>query len=194
MGAQRIGDELRREPAPREGGAGGEGGGDAARTATPAQRVGRERHRGQGSQRAGERPTAHMLRGRLRGDGGQEGDARDDRGDGEYVARSDALVERARPQHEQQHEAEGERRLDDGERSEQQRGGLQRPADDAERGAGEPARAAGQAPDQRGSQPVSRRHRPGLERLQRDPEVVQERGRTRGRGAEDDGGHGSRPR
>jgi hypothetical protein len=194
MGAQRIGDELRREPAPREGGAGGEGGGDAAHTVPPAQRVGRERHRGQGGQRAGERPTADVLHGRLRRDGGQEGDARDDRCDGEYVARSDALVERARPQHEQQHEAEGERRLDDGERSEQQRGGLQRPADDAERGAGDPARAAGQATDQRHPQPVSRRRRPSLERLQRDAEVVQQGGRTRGHGAEDDGGHGLAPR
>ena len=194
MSAQRVGDELRREPAPRERGARREGGGDAAHVVAPAQRVGSERHRSQGGQRAGQRPTADVVRGRSRSDGGQEGDARDDRGDGEYVARSDALVERARPQHEQQHEAEGERRLDDGERSEQQRGGLQRPPEQPERGAGKPARAARQAPDQRRSQPMSRRHRPSLERLQGNAEVVEQGGRARCHGAEEDGGHGSSAR
>jgi hypothetical protein len=193
MGAERIGDELGREPAPREGGTGREGGGDAAHVAPCAQRVGSERDRGQRGQRAGERPAAHVMRGRLRGDGGQEGDAHDDRRDGQHVARADALVERPRAQHEQQHEAEGERGLHDRERGEQQRGGLQRPPDDPERGAGQPARAAGQAPDERRSQPVRRRHRASLERLQRDAEVVQQRGRARSRGAEDDRGHGSNP-
>jgi hypothetical protein len=194
MRAQRIGDELRREPAPREGGAGREGGGDTPHLAPPAQRVGRQRHGGQGSQGAGERPTADVLRGRLRGDGSQPGDARNDRGDGKHVARANALVERTRAQDEEQNEAEGEGRLDDGERSEQQRGGLQRPSGQPERGAGEPARATRQAPDQRDPQPLSRRRRPSLERLQRDAEVVHQGGRTRGHGAEDDGGHGSIPR
>jgi hypothetical protein len=187
MCAQRIGDELRREAAPRERGAGREGGRHAAHAATPAQRVGRERHRAKGRQRAGKRPTADVLRRCLGSDGGQIGDAGDDRGDGEHVARADPLVERARPQHEQQDEAEGERRLHDGERSEQQRGGLQRPSGEPERGAGEPARAAGQAPDQRHPQPLRRRCGPRLERLQRDAEVVHQGGRTRGHGAEDDG-------
>jgi hypothetical protein len=194
MRAQRVGDELRREPAPREAGAGREGGGDPAHSEPPPQRVGRERHRGQSGQRAGERPAADVMRGRLRRDRGQEGDAHNDGGDGHHVARADALVERPRPQHEQQHKAEGERRLHDGERGEQQRGGLQRPADHPERRAGQPARTAGETRDERRSQPVGRRHRPSLERLERDAQVVQQGGRACGRGAEDDCGHGSSPR
>jgi hypothetical protein len=194
MSAQRVGDELRREPAPRERGARREGGGDAAHVVAPAQRVGSERHRGQGGQRAGQRPTADVVCGRSRSDGGQAADADDDRGHREHVAGADGLAERARAQHEQQHEAERECGLHDGERSEQQRGGLQRPAEQPERGAGKPARAPRQAPDQRRSQPMSRRHRPSLERLQGDAEVVEQGGRARCDGAEQDGGHGSSAR
>jgi hypothetical protein len=194
MRAQRIGDELRREPAPRERGAGREGGRDAPHAATPAQRVGRQRQCGQRSEGARERPAADVLGGRLRRGDGQQGHAADDRPDGHHVARADTLVERPGAQHQQQHEAEGERRLHDGERREQQRGGLQRPADDTERGAGQPAWPARQVPDQRRPQPVRRRHHPRFERLQRDAEVVHHGGRTRGRDAEDDRGHGSTPR
>jgi len=194
MCAQRIGDELRREPAPRERGTGREGSGDAAHAAPPAQRVGRQGHRGQTGQGEGQRPAADVMRGRGRRDDGQSGDAGDDRADGEHVARADRLVQRPRAQHQQQHEAEGERRLHDGERSEQQRGGLQRPTDHPERRAGQPPRPPRQIPDQRRPQPVSSRHHPRLERLQRDAEVVHHRRATRGGDAEDDGGHDSRPR
>ncbi len=142
MRAQRIGDELRRQPAPRERGAGREGGGDAAHAIAPAQRVGRQGHGGQTGQGEGQRPAADVMRGRGRRDDRQDGDAGDDRADGQHVARADGLVERPRAQHQQQHEAEGERRLHDGERREQQRGGLQRPADHA-RAPCRPASAAG---------------------------------------------------
>jgi hypothetical protein len=194
MRAQRIGDELRREPTPREGRAGGEGGGDPTHLAAPAQRVGREGHGGQGGQRRREGPAADVMRRGVRGDGGQEAHPDDDRGHREHVARADPLVQLPRPQHEQEHEAEGQCGLHDGQRGEQQRGRLQRPARQPQRGACEPARAARQARDERRTQPMGRRHHPRLEGLQRDAEVVHHRRRTRGQGAEDDGGHGSIPR
>jgi hypothetical protein len=194
MGVHRIGDELRREAAPCERGAGGEGGGDAAHVAPPAQHVWGERHAGQRRQRGGERPTPDMLRGGLRGDGGEEAHPDDDRDDREHVARADALVERPRPEDEQEHEPEGERRLHDGQRRQQQRGGLERPSEQPERRAGEPPRAPSQAPDQRDAQPSRRRDHSRLERLQRNAEVVHQGGRTSGHGADDDRGHGSTPR
>jgi hypothetical protein len=194
MSAQRIGDELRREAAPGERGAGRQRGGDAGERAAPPQRVGREGDRSQGRQGARERPAAEVVRGRGRRDGGEARDADDDRRDGEHVARADALMQAPRPQHEQQREAEGERGLHDGERGEQQRGGLQRPAEHPERGAGEPARAARQVPHERRAQLVRGRHHPRLERLQRDAEVVHGGGGACGRGAENDRGHDSTPR
>jgi hypothetical protein len=194
MRAQRIGDELRREPTPRECGAGREGSGDAAHAVAPAQRVGGQGHRGQTGQGEGQRPAADVMRGRGRRDDGQAGDAGDDRTDGQHVARADRLVERPRAQHQEQHETEGERGLHDGERSEQQRGGLQRPTDHPERRAGQPPRLARQIPDQRRPQPLSGRHHPRLERLQRDAEVVHHGRGTRGEDAEHEGGHDSTPR
>jgi hypothetical protein len=194
MGAERIGHELRREAAPCEGGAGRQCGRDAPDTVTAAQRVGRQGQGGQRRQGAGQRPPADVVRGRGRGDGGQEGHAADDGRDGEDVPRPDALVQRPRPEHEQQREAEGEGGLHDGERREQQRGGLQRPPEQAERRAGEPARAAQQASHERRPQAVGGRHHPRFERLQRDAEVVHRGGRTRGQSADDDGGHDATPR
>jgi hypothetical protein len=194
MGVRRIGDELRREPAPRERGAGGERGGDAADLAPPTQHVGDERHGGQSGQRGRERPTADVLRGGRRRNGGEEGHPGHDRHDRDHVARTDALVERPRPEDEQEHEPEGERGLHDGQRRQQQRGGLQRPSEHPERGAGEPARAPSQAADQRDAQPGRGRDHARLERLQRDAEVVHQGGRARGHGADDDRGHGSTPR
>jgi hypothetical protein len=174
MCAQRIGDELRREPAPRERGAGRQGSGDATHAVAPTQRVGRQGHRGQTGQGEGQRPAAHVMRGRGRRDDGQAGDPEDDRADGQRVARADRLVERPRSQYQEQHEAEGERRLHDGERSEQQRRGLQRPTDHPERRACQPSRPARQIPDQRRPEPLCGRHHSRLERLQSDAEVVQQ--------------------
>lgn len=194
MCAQRIGDELRREPAPRERGAGREGSGNAAHTVAPAQRVGRQGHRGQPAQGEGQGPSADVMRGGGRRDDGQEGDAGDDRADSQYVARADGLMERPRAQHQEQDEPEGERRLHDGERSEQQRGGLQRPTHQPECRAGQPPRPASQIPDQRRPQPLRGGHHPRLERLQRDAQVVHHGRGTGGEDAENDGGHDSTPR
>ena len=194
MCAQCIGDELRRQPAPCECGAGRERGGDTPHAVAPAQRVGRQGHRGQTGQGEGQRPAADVMRGRGRCDDRQAGDAGDDRTNGQHVARADGFVERACAQHQEQHEAEGERRLYDGERREQQRGGLQWPTDHPERRAGQPPRPMRQVTDQRRAQALSGRHDARLERLQRDAEVVHHRRRARGDDAEDDGGHDWTPR
>jgi hypothetical protein len=194
MCAQCIGDELRRQPAPGERGAGREGSGDTAHAVAPAQRVGRQGHRGQTGQGEGQRPAADVVRGRGRRDDRQAGDAGDDRADGQHVARTDGLVERPCAQHQEQHEPEGERRLHDGERGEQQRSGLQWPTDHPERRAGQPSPPVRQIPDQRRPQSLSGRHDARLERLQRDAEVVQHGRGTRGDDAENDGGHDSTPR
>jgi hypothetical protein len=194
MGAERVGDELRREAAPRERRAGRQCGGDAANPAAAAQRVGRKGHGAQRRQGGGQRPAADVVRGRRRGDRGEEGDTADDRRDGEYVAGADALVQRPRPEDEQEHQAEGQRRLHDSERREQQRDRLQGPAEEPEGRARQPARAAQQAPHERRAQAVRGRHHARLDRLQRDAEVVHRGCRARGQRAEDDGGHDATPR
>jgi hypothetical protein len=193
MDVDGVGDELRGQAAGRERGPGGDGG-DHAVDASPAQRVGSERDGGERGQRSGEGPAAGVVRGGF-GRGGREPcHSRDDRPDGEHVAPSHGLVEGAGSEREQEHEAEGQRRLHDGERREQQRGGLQRPAQQAQGGAGQPARPAGQPRDERRAQPTIGGHDARLDRLQRDPEAVHRGRRTRGAGAERDGGHERAPR
>jgi hypothetical protein len=188
VGVERVGDELRRQAAPRERRAGGHRHGDAADAS--AQGVRREREGRERGERGGQRPAADVVRRGGGPDGREPGDAGDDRRDGEHVAGADALVQRAGAQDEQEREAEGERRLHDGERSEHERSGLQRPADQAERGASEPARAAGEPDHERWAQPPIGGRHARLERLQRDAEVVHTRGGTGGRGTEHDRRHG----
>ena len=188
-----VGDELRGQSAGRECGPGRDGG-DHAVDALPAQRVGSERDSGERGQRSRERPAADVLRGGFGGGGRQPGHSGDDRPDGEHVAPSHGLVEGAGAEREQEHEAEGQRRLHDGERREQQRGGLKRPAEQAEGSAGQPARPARQPRDERRAQAAIGGHDARLDRLQRDPEAVHRGRRTRGAGAERDGGHGPAPR
>ena len=97
MRAQRIGDELRRQPAPRERCAGREGSGDAAHAIAPAQRVGRQGHGGQTGQGEGQRPAADVMRGRGGRDDRQKGDPGDDRADRDHLAAADVLVQRRAP-------------------------------------------------------------------------------------------------
>jgi hypothetical protein len=110
------------------------------------------------------------------------------------LALADVLAERAHAEHEQQRQPEGERRLHDGERREQQRRGLQRPAEDAERGAGQPPRAAREARHERRAQAATERDLSRFDRLQRDAEVVHRGGRARGQRSEHDRRNGSAPR
>jgi hypothetical protein len=135
-----------------------------------------------------------VVRGGFGRGGRQAGHSRDDRPDGEHVAPAHGLVEGAGSEREQEHEAEGQRRLHDGERREQQRRGLQWPAQQPQGGAGQPARPARQPREERRAQPTIDGHDARLDRLQRDPEAVHRGRRTRGAGAERDGGHERAPR
>jgi hypothetical protein len=189
-----VGDELRRQPAPGERRTGGDRGDDAVDAAPSTQRIRRERDGCQDTQRGDERPATGMMRRGIGRHGGQPGHAGDDRGDGQDIAHAHALMERARAQREQEHQAERERRLHDRQRGQQQRGGLQRPAEHAERGPCQPARTARQAGDEREAQTAIGGHDARLDRLQRDAEVVH-RGRCAcSARAEHDAGHGRWPR
>ena len=87
-------------------------------------------------------------------------------------------------QHQEQ-KSGGKAGLDDGERGEQERHGLQGPAREVQRGAGQPARAPEQTQDQREPEAVLPRHVPRLHGLERDRHVVRCRRRNRGEDAED---------
>ena len=189
IGADRVSHELGRQATPREGGAGGERRGDATGGTAP-QRIGGEREGSKDRQRRGERHAAGVVRRGIGRDARQAGDADDDRDHGGDVARVDALTEPARGQDEQQDQPEREPGLHDSEGREQQRSRLQRPPGEPQRGARQPARPARQPPDERCAQAVLAGDSPRLERLQRDPGVVERGRRARGAGTEDDRGHG----
>jgi len=121
-----------------------------------------------------------VLGGGVGRDGGQQGHPDHDGHDRSDVARADALAQRARPEHEQEDQAERERRLDDGQRGKQQRGGVQRPAQEPERRPCQPERPVQEPRDERRPQAVLSRRLAGLERLQGDADVVERRGAARG--------------
>ena len=190
VAANRVGDELGRDAAPRERGTCRERGGDAADGARAADDVGNQREGAHRDKHRDESHTAGVVRGLGRRHGGKPGDPADDRDDRRDVAPADALVQRARPEHEQQDQAEGEPGLDDGQRGQQQRGRLQRPAKQADPGARQPPRAARQVSEQRRLQRLLGGHAARLHRLQRDAEVVETGRGARGDRTKGDGRHG----
>jgi hypothetical protein len=194
VAADRVGDELRRQAAPRERCAGRERGRDAADRARAPDSVGNQREGAHCHEHRGESHAAGVVGGLGRRHGGEPGDAADDRDDRRDVARADALVQGARPEHEQQDQAEGEPGLDDSQRGQEQRGRLQRPAEQADPGAREPAAASRQIAQQRGLQGLLGGHAARLHRLQRDAEVVEAGRGARGDRTEGDGRHGLAPR
>ncbi|PWU23271.1 MAG: hypothetical protein C5B48_08900, partial [Candidatus Rokuibacteriota bacterium] len=121
---------------------------------------------------------------------GDPGDAdHDARGAGEF-ARPEALVEHPHRQDEQQHEAEGDDRLDQGQRRAGEREELQRPAEGCERDRADPERTAHQPLQQGEVQRAPHRHAPGFERLQRVRGLVARRSAGGGERADRDvGGH-----
>jgi hypothetical protein len=183
---RRIGDELRRQAAGRERGAGRQGGDDAV-DAPPAQGIGSEGDGAERRERSCERPPADVVRGGAGRGGGKPGHPRDDRPDRECVASSHGLVERAGAEREQEHEAEGQGRLHDGQGREQKRRRLKRPAEQPQSGAGEPAGPTSEPRDERQAQAAILGHHARLDRLQRDPEAVHRGRRTRSDRAEHDG-------
>lgn len=184
---QGVGGELGRQAAPREGRTGAEGRqGSATAQCERHERQDRDR-----AEDAGQRDGAGVLGRDVGRDEAQQRDTGQDRGDGRNLADADAFVEVAYPEDQQQDEAEGQRGLDDGQRREQQRDRLQRPAGEVEARSDQPARTADQPCQQRRAQAFVGRSVARVERLQRQADVV-ERGGRAGRGdAEQERGHGS---
>ena len=121
----------------------------------------------------------------------QQGQATGDGRDGGEVSPLHRLAEHPAAQPEQQHEAECERRLHDGQRRDRQRGHLQRPTRDRQRGRREPTRPSDEAPQQTRSDRALLQ-RPRLERLQGHStvEARRRRGRERDPAGELGGAHG----
>lgn len=108
-----------------------------------------------------------------------------DRGHRDDIRRGDALSETASAGAEQPDETDRERRLDNRQRREQQRGGMQRPARDAEDRAREPAAPAREPRDQSRAPGMTDRGGARLQRLQGDAGVVDERRDRRGQRTQD---------
>ncbi|MBA3422221.1 MAG: hypothetical protein H0U12_10090 [Thermoleophilaceae bacterium] len=123
------------------------------------------------------------MRRRGEGDAHQAGGDRGDCGD---LPQADVLAEHVRAHDEQEHEADGQRRLDEGERRDQQRDGMKPPAERDEPRTQEPARAPGERGQQRRPQRMTRRCLAGFERLNRDACVVEDCGKDRRDHAEEE--------
>lgn len=184
---QGVGGELGRQSAPRERRTGAEG----RQGPATAQREWDERQDRDPAEDAGQRHGAGVLGRDVGRDDAQQRHAGQDRGDGGDLAEADALVEVAYPDDQQQDEAEGERGLDDGQRREQQRDRLQRPAGEVEGRSDQPARTADQSCQQRRAQAFVGRRLARVERLQREPGVVERGGCAGGGDAKQERGHGS---
>lgn len=90
-----------------------------------------------------------------------------------YLPGAHALVEDPRPDHEQQHQAHREDRLNHGQGRDQQRRSLEPPTRGHEQRAEQPAPAHEEAGEQRRAQGLLRGGLAGLERLEGDPAVVE---------------------
>jgi hypothetical protein len=186
---QRVGGELGRQSAPGQRGAGPE----RHQPAEAASGEGRQREDGDPAQDGRHRAAARVPGGDVGRDDGQQRDSREDGQDGQRLARADLLVEVARPDDQQQDQPEGQRGLDDGQRREQQRGRLQRPAEQVQARPEQPATPAHQAHQQRRAQAFAGWRFAHVERLERQADVVERRRPARGTDPEDDRGHGQLP-
>jgi len=120
--------------------------------------------------------------GARRGREGEPRNAGEDRGDGADLAPPDRLVEKPAAGREQEDQPEPERRLHECQRGEQERNGLERPAERTDECGGGPAWPAHQAGEQREPERVLEPYDARLKRLQRNLQAVERRG---GRRAED---------
>jgi hypothetical protein len=166
---QSVGGKLGRQAAPGQRRAGAEG----HQPAVPAQHEGDDPQQSHPPEHTRDREPAAVPMRRIRRDDGEQRYAGQDAENREGFARADGLVEVARPDQQQQDQPEREGRLHDGERGEQQRRRLQRPAEEVQPGAEQPAAAADQAQQQRRAHPVVRRRLAGVQRLEGEPDVVQ---------------------
>jgi len=146
--------------------------------------VGSDCRRRQGTQRQGQQGGVRGQRVALGGRQRHPDDAERDRGHGQHLARADWLGVVAGAGDEQEDEAGRQRRLHDGQRSEQERADVQTEAHDHDQAAGDPARPAEQARDQGQPHGVLARDHACLQRLQHQAGAEQHGGRHRGQGAE----------
>jgi hypothetical protein len=188
-GVQRVGDELRRQPAPRQRGARAE----RHEHAAAGESEGHERQRPDAAENGCERGGSGVLGRGVGRRGRQQRDAAEDAQDRERLADADGLVQVPRADDEQQRQAEGQRRLHDRQRREQQRRGLQRPAEHVQRRSRQPAAPAREPQQQRGAQGVAGGCFARVEGLERESQVVHRRRRTRRNRSEDDRRHGRPP-
>jgi hypothetical protein len=112
-----------------------------------------------------------------------------DRGDGSDLPYPDAFVQDARADHEQEHEPHREYRLHDGERRDQEGGGLEDPSEGHEQRAREPTPLNGESGEQRWPQGLRLLGLAGVEGLNGDPAVVERRGEDRADHAEGEEAH-----
>ncbi len=134
------------------------------------------------------------MGGRLARDERQDGHARDDGQHRADLPAPDRLAEVPCADDEQRDEPAGERRLDDRQGREQQRERLQRPACNVEPGTRQPARAPREPCQQTDARARLGRHLTRLQRLERDAQVVEQRGRSTGQRTEQDRRHGPHAR
>ena len=192
LGARRVGDELGRQPAPSERGAGRERRGSRAAAAPPTAGVGRQGERAEPAERDAEHGGASAVRRGLRGDDGEPCHPRDDRHDAGDLTPADGLVQGPRAEHQQQDEPARERGLDHAEGREPQGRHLQWPAEQPERRPDEPARPAHEERGEREAQPGLPGRAARVDGLQRDARVVEDGRRARERGPGDHGRHAHR--
>jgi pSer/pThr/pTyr-binding forkhead associated (FHA) protein len=142
----------------------------------PAQRVGHEGEEPEPSDHDAEHHGARLLP-RLAGAEEHETDhADDDRRDREQLSAADVLAEESAADEDQRHEPEGQDRLHDRDRDGGERPGLKQPsAEDAQR-SHEPDRSDDQVAKEAGVKRVLGGRSTGLERLERRPGAVEERG------------------
>ena len=124
-----------------------------------------------------------MVGGAVRRAERDAGDAGDDRRHRQVLAPPRPLPQPRHPEPEQHHQAARQARLDHGQRRQQQRRDLQRPAGQPEQRRPQPPAVAQQPPQQREPQRVVVRDLARLQRLQRDRGVVEDRGPDRGEDA-----------
>ena len=163
-----VGQELRRQPGRRVPASGGKHQHAAREPATD--HPGERRDDGQPADHREQRGRASVNALVLRRGPGQQRQPAGDAADRQAVPRSHRLVQKPPAQHEQQHQPQGERGLDDSERGDREGGDLQRPAGDRQGGRRDPAGPSEQAAQQLRSDGLFAK-RARLDRLQRDRAV-----------------------
>jgi peptidoglycan/xylan/chitin deacetylase (PgdA/CDA1 family) len=180
LARQLVHDQLRPERRPRVPRPGRDD--QPQRRERPTTRGGDVRGGDERAERAEHEPEGERPRVRVAPPGrgpGDPDDAEHEAAAADELPRPDPLVQHPRGQHEQQHDAEGDDRLDERERGERERRELQRPAERRQRHRAEPEPPPRESGEQRHLDGAVEPDPPRLERLQRVRDLVAG-GRRRG--------------